>query len=91
MKRIRVTITEEYLLPDDWEILTHPSDQVRCLRHDDQYYMPVLEWAARGFVTLRGKLNRAPLVCWTSVGDEQGNWFIDQLQDTATVEIKELE
>ncbi len=44
MKTINVTITAEFSVPDQWEVVKHtpdpefPEDQVRVLKIDDAYY-----------------------------------------------------
>ena len=44
MKTIKVTITAEFSVPDQWEVVDHipddafPEDQVRLLRIENEYY-----------------------------------------------------
>jgi len=80
MKRIRVTLNEEYLIPDDWEITSHPRDNLSCLHGDNAYFTPTLNWAERQPLDLPG--HTTPSAQWVSVEDGRGNWFIGQMQNS---------
>ena len=80
MKRIRVTVTEEYLIPDDWEITTHPHDKISCLRGDNEYYLPDLAWAEYDVHVATGQNETGPRGSWTNVNEDREGWFIDRLQ-----------
>jgi hypothetical protein len=85
MKHIRVTVTHDYLLPDDWEILRPPQQDLFGLRDDHRHFIPDIHWLERGLA-----VDPVPGTTWTSVGDERANWFIDHLESVGA-EIFELE
>lgn len=90
MKRIRVTVTEEYLLPDDWEITTQPDEQISCLRGDNRYFLPDLAWAERRLYPTTGKLNSEPQSAWVGVADDLQVFLMESVQISGA-EFKEVE
>ena len=88
MKRIRVTVTEEYLIPDDWEILSQPHDKMPCLHGDNKYFLPYLAWAERSTLLLPGEV-ATPRPVWTSVDHDRSNWFIGQMK-TSDAQFEEI-
>ena len=89
MKRIRVTVTEEYRIPDSWEIVNHPEDEILCLHGANKYFLPDLEWAERSVETLPGVFDSKPHAVWTSVRDDRGSWFIDRME-TCDAQFEEI-
>lgn len=90
MKCIRVTITEEYLLPDNWEIVTGPDTELACVREGDRHFMPDIEWLERHpLITSAGA---APVQSeeWVTVDDDRANWFIGHMEKSE-VEIRDVE
>jgi len=47
MKHIRVTLTDEYLIPDHWAITPDSKENLLSLQGDNQHYLPCLRWAKR--------------------------------------------
>lgn len=47
MKCIKVVIETLLQVPDHTEILSHPQDEVQCLKLAGQYYMPAVQWSKR--------------------------------------------
>lgn len=90
MKRIRVTVIDEYLVPDDWMILTHLEDENFCLHGDLEYFIPYIQWAQRGPLPKSGKSRSPVYATWSTVGDGRDNWFLGRLeqQDCVIEEIK---
>ncbi len=90
MKRIRVTVTEEYFLPDDWEIVKHPREQIECLLGENTYFLPDLQWADRSLHVEAGKFEAEPRSTWGDVNEDRQNWFIARMQtsDAQFCEIK---
>ena len=90
MKLFRVTVTEEYLVPDDWEIISRPEDQILCLHGDGQHFLPDLRWSERVAFKFPGKVASLPRAYWQTVGGKRGDRFIGQCQ-TQTAAIREIQ
>lgn len=58
MKYIKVVIETMLPVPDHTEILSHPQDEVECVKIGTQYYMPALRW-----------FNRYPNGTWVGADD----------------------
>ena len=89
MKRIRVTVTEEYLIPDDWKILNHPHGKIPCLHGDNKYFLPYLAWTERSTLLLPREAKSTLRTVWTSVDHDRSNWFIGQME-TSDAEFEEI-
>ena len=89
MKRIRVTITEEYLLPDDFEVLTHPEDHILCLHGNRRHFLPDLEWLERTADTPSADPEAAQRGDWQGVSEDRDDWFMTHCQTRATT-IREM-
>ena len=78
MKRLRVTLTAEYLIPNSWEIVNSDATS-KCLRGSGQSFLPDLCWMRAGDGILVGDPPvRRPT--WISVDDDRENWFIERLR-----------
>ena len=88
MKRIRVTVTEDYLFPDDWEITQAPNDKFSCLRKDNKYFLPNLQWAE--YRLEKEPDNSSPHPTWVTVSNDQEDWLGHRMQETGA-EFREIE
>lgn len=85
MKRIRVTVTDEYLLPDDWEVLEHPVDRMSCLHGNGRHFMPDLDWLVR---SLPPSGNATLGATWETIDDHLSDRFFQM--DSRSTEICEI-
>lgn len=84
MKRIRFTVTEEYLLPDDFAVLTHPADHLLCLHGDLRHFLPAIEWSQRVPAAPSVNPGAVPRANWRSVRDARANWFLARCENRTT-------
>lgn len=47
MKYVKVTIESILAVPDEAEVLTHPDDDVACLKVRGLWFSPAYQWARR--------------------------------------------
>ncbi len=47
MKRFRIVLVQEVHVPDDAEIVLHPTDDFECVELNHKYYLPTVSWLER--------------------------------------------